>query len=406
MLYYTESFLNRIIMKSCKYCLYHSKHPFGMTFNDGECLGCITHKEKYNLDWSERYSLLEDKVKRIKNISKTYDCIVPVMGDAEDYFIVQEVLKLGLNPLIVSVNSYFYNDIGWTNLHNLITHFDLDSWVYNPELQTYKELIRTSLRKYNHMYLPWIQLHTSFPVHVAKEKSIPLIIWGGNQSIEQVGKFSHKDSVEMSSWSRVEHDLFGKDISTLIGNGAQINERKLNYYHYPDNLKSLSNKVKGLYLSNYLPWDSLRQNHSVSINHGFKAETNAFSFDPYERSGSSVYYQIHDLLKFERLGYRKITDHCTREIRHGRLSRTEAIKLENKFINNRVNIKPFFNWLNVSKTGVEWFVNHKLKKSQNLISDSKTEYKNHNFPQKVKKLLVKSSKPHENFITYGKGIEI
>jgi N-acetyl sugar amidotransferase len=393
-------------MKSCKYCLYNSKHPFGMSFNEELCLGCITHKEKYNLDWSERYSLLESEVKRVKKNSKSYDCIVPVVGDAEDYFVVQEVLKLGLNPLIVSVNSYFYNDIGWTNLHNLITHFDLDSWVYNPEMHTYKELIRTSLRKYNHIYLPWIQLHTSFPIHVAKEKSIPLIIWGGNQSIEQVGKFSHNDSVEMSSWSRVEHDLFGKDIDNLIGNGAQINERKLNYYYYPSNLKSLSSKVKGLYLSNYLPWDPLKQNQSITIKHGFKAETNAFSFDPYERAGSSVYYQIHDLLKYERLDYRKITDHCTREIRHGRLSRTEAFQLENFFNNKKVNIKPFFNWLNVSKTGVEWFVKHKLLKSNNLISDSPTEYENISLPEKLKLMMVKSSEPLEQYITYGKGIKI
>ena len=149
------------------------------------------------------------------------------------FYVVDKVLSLNLNPLLVSVNNYFLNDIGWSNLHNLITYFDLDSWVYNPEINTYKELIRTSLRKHTHFYLPWIQLHTSFPVHVANEKSIPLVIWGGNQSIEQVGKFSHDDCVEMSSWSRREHDLFNVDTLKLIGNGAQIHERNLNYYMYP-----------------------------------------------------------------------------------------------------------------------------------------------------------------------------
>lgn len=392
-------------MINCKYCLYPKSHPFGMTYIDDECLGCITHKEKYNLDWSERYSFLEDEVRKNKKRSKTYDCIVPVIGDAEDYFVVQEVLKLGLNPLIVSVNSYFYNDIGWKNLHNLITHFDLDSWVYNPEMQTYKELIRTSLRKYNHMYLPWIQLHTSFPVHVAKEKSIPLIIWGANQSVEQVGKFSHMDSVEMSSWSRIEHDLFSKDTFNLIGNGAQVNERKLNYYFYPENLQKLSSKVKGLYLSNFLAWDPLKQNQSM-IKYGFVAEQNSYSFDPYERAGSSVYYQIHDLLKFERLGYRKITDHCTREIRHGRLSRSEAIKVESKFIYNKINVNPFFNWLDVSKSGKEWYIKHKLKKSSNLISDSKIDYKIENLPKKLETMLVNTSKSEKDFIIYGKGVEI
>ena len=357
-----------------------------------------------NLFWILKNQELENIANWAKSKSNTYDCVVPVVGDAEDYYVISKVLDLGLNPLIVSVNSYFLNNIGWSNLQNLITHYDLDSWIYNPEIQTYKELIRTSLRKYNHMYLPWLQLHSSFPVHVAKEKKIPLIIWGGNQAVEQVGKFSHHDKVEMSSWSRIEHDLFGNDIDALMGNGAQVNERKVNYYRYPS-ISSLGFNLKGIYLSNYMLWDPLSQNNRM-ISLGFKPQKNDSSFDPYERAGSSVYYQIHDLLKFERLGYRKITDHCSREIRHGRMSRTDAVKLEHDFINNTVNIMPFFNWLNVSKTGVEWFIEHKLLNSKKLISDCNVESKKYNCPQKVKSLLVNASEPDENFITYSKGIEI
>ena len=112
------------------------------------------------------------------------------MGDAEDFFVLQKVLKLGLNPLLVSVNDYFKNDIGWHNLHQLITYFDVDSMVYNPDISVYKDLVRTSLRKLDHILLPFLTLHTSFPVHIAKQRKIPLIVWGQNQSVEQVGKFS------------------------------------------------------------------------------------------------------------------------------------------------------------------------------------------------------------------------
>ena len=66
--------------------------------------------------------------------------------------------------------------------------------------------------------------------------------------VEQVGKFSHLDEVEMSKWSRKEHDLFNVDTDTLIGNGAQVNERHLNYYHYPK-IQKLGKKVKGIYLN-------------------------------------------------------------------------------------------------------------------------------------------------------------
>ncbi|MDB4580784.1 hypothetical protein N9106_08880, partial [Akkermansiaceae bacterium] len=280
-------------MEQCKKCLYTTDHPFGLTLTEGLCSGCITHHEKYTIDWEEKCNELLQIIKSAKSHTGTYNCVVPVVGDAEDYYVVSKVLELGLNPLIVSVNSYFLNDIGHYNFQNLITYFDLDSWFYNPEIQTYKELIRTSLRKYNHMYLPWIQLHTSFPVHVAKEKKIPLIIWGGNQAVEQVGKFSHHDRVEMSSWSRVEHDLFGSDIASLMGNGAQVNERKINFYHYPK-VSELGKNAIGIYLSNYMLWDPLKQNHST-LKFGFKPEKTEYTFDPFERAGSSVYYGIHDL---------------------------------------------------------------------------------------------------------------
>ena len=388
-------------MAECKRCLYNNEHPFGLFISNDICSGCMTFDEKNTLNWEERYKKLDHLLSIKKKSSKTYDCVVPVIGDAEDFFVIKKVIELGLNPLVVSVNSYFLNDIGWRNLHTLITNFDVDSWIYNPEIVSYKELIRTSLRKFNHMYLPWQQLHTSFPVHVANEKKIPLIIWGGQQSIEQVGKFSHEDEVQMTAWSRVEHDLFGKDVDELIGNGAQINERNLNYYRYPK-IKQLGKKVTGIYLSNYIRWDPIEQNKSM-VDFGFTPECNQYTFDPYERAGSSVYYQIHDLLKFERLGYRKITDHCTREIRHGRITKEEAKTLAANYTFRKINPKPFFDWLGVTKTGYDWFVMHRLMKSrihigENIQNDAAP------VPYTLSEQIITGTNPQMNFVYYGKGI--
>ena len=133
----------------------------------------------------------------------------------------------------------------------------------------------------------------------------------------------------MSSWSRIEHDLFGNDIETLMGNGAQVNQRKVNYYRYPS-VSILGSDIKGVYLSNYMLWDPLKQNHST-LAFGFKPESSPYTFDPYERAGSSVYYGIHDILKLERQGYRKVKDHLSREIRHGRITQNESVILENHF---------------------------------------------------------------------------
>ena len=292
-------------MQECKQCLYTQTQPFGLEFKDGVCTGCITHNEKNSLDWELRYRELAALLSSYKKSGQTYDCIVPVTGDAEDFYVVSTVIEHGLRPLIVCVNDYFKNDIGWQNLHQLITYFDVDSICYNPNQIVYRELVKTSFRKFNHVLMPFHLLHTAFPVHVALQRKIKLIIWGQQQAVEQVGKFSHLDNVEMSEWSRFEHDLWGTDVDTLIGTGAQVLTTDLKYYYYPEKSSISAAKIRGIYLNNFLRWDPLSQN-SRMLNFGFNPHFQSSTFDPYERAGSSVYYGIHDLSKFMRRGYFKI----------------------------------------------------------------------------------------------------
>lgn len=391
---------------SCPKCHYPLNHPFGLTIIESECSGCVTHREKNSIDWNFRREELEKIIQSYKNHKGKYDCVVPVIGDAEDYFTLLNVLNLGLSPLVVCVNDYFKNDIGWHNLHQLITHFDVDSFTFNPDMRVYKDLVRTSLRKNEHILLPFLQLHTSFPVHVALERKIPLIVWGQNQSVEQVGKFSHLDSAEMSRWSRREHDLFNLEVDELIGNGAQVDLRYLNYYQYPEIDKLSHRGVRGIYLSNYIRWDPLAQNQEM-VGHGFQPEKNKASFDIYERAGSSVYYQLHDLLKHKRVGYRKISDHVAREIRHERITSKEGAHLIEHYTNSKVYIKPFFDWLGVTTSGYEWFKQHKLKCQLNYITESHDEASSSFvLPEGVKKMLNPSEGSKEVHVLFGKGIHI
>lgn len=394
------------MLPNCPKCHYPLNHPFGLTINERECSGCLTHKEKDQINWDEKANELDLILSRFRKQRSRYDCIVPVVGDAEDYYTLSKVLGAGLSPLVVCVNDYFKNDIGWHNLHNLITHFDVDSFVFNPDIRVYKDLVRTSLRKFDHIMLPFLQLHTAFPVHVAYERKIPLIIWGQNQAVEQVGKFSHHDVAEMSRWSRREHDLFNVEVGHLIGNGAQVDERDLNYYSYPEVSSIARRGVRGLYLSNYMRWDPLAQNQAMT-EFGFTPEANVSTFDVYERAGSSAYYNIHDLLKLKRVGYRKITDHVAREIRHGRLSSGKGKTIIEKYSKNKVYIKPFFNWLGVTSSGYEWFKTHRLRKMESLISEDGNDINEICSRSFFPDLLASNSKHSlEQYITFGKGVNI
>mgnify|MGYP000616120877 CR=1 FL=1 len=354
----------------CSQCLDDLNHPLGQVIDSsGLCTGCITHKEKDLIGWGKRWSELEKKCTEIlkKGGNDAHDCIIPLNADAEDYYVVELALKLNLRPLLLYVNNYFGTDLSWKNLHTLETHFDLDLITFNPNINTYKEAVRTSLRKFNSIYWPYQAIKTAYPVRLALDMKIPLILWGGLQATEQVGKFSHNDEVEMSGWSRNQHDLFATDEVDFFGTGAQISNSEQFHYTYPD-LKQ-ANKIKGIYLSNYVRWDPWKQNHDM-VKYGFTPENSKYTFDQYERSGSSVFYSFHDLLRFEKYGYCKVRDQLSREIRHGRILKHNAEYVYNEYLNQSFDIKPFFDWIGATESGFKLFVREKIKYDLHKVSQS------------------------------------
>ena len=186
----------------CRQCLYRSNHPLGLILDsEGVCSGCKVHEEKDFLDWDLRFQKLKrltDSYK-LKN-SNSYDCIVPVTGGQDTFFIVHTVIhELGLNPLLVNFNRNFNSAIGIKNLAILRNSFlaDFRQFTINPVVA--RKVVRTTLA--NLGTINWLSIagQTSFPVRLASELGIPLIIWGAHQGIEQVGMFSHLDEVEMTS---------------------------------------------------------------------------------------------------------------------------------------------------------------------------------------------------------------
>ena len=109
-------------MKYCKRCLYPENHPLNITFDDeGICSGCRIHEEKDSLNWLER----EEKLKYILNQYKSvtgnnYDCIIPVSGARDSYFIIHTIKNVyGMNPLLVTYNKQYNTPEGVRNLANL-----------------------------------------------------------------------------------------------------------------------------------------------------------------------------------------------------------------------------------------------------------------------------------------------
>ena len=170
-----------------------------------------------------------------------------------------------------------------------------------------------------------------------------MIIWGGNESTEQVGMYSHSDYVEMSRRYRNNHHLMGYELDDLEKFDPSISKFNNQIYKYP-NYKLISQKnIKGIYLSNFIPWNQKDQHEFVIKNFQYKVSNFKSTFNGYEHPHCSFYNGIHDWLKYLKHGYGRLLDHLVREIRWNRITTEEAINYIKFFKPNypKKNIKLF-----------------------------------------------------------------
>jgi hypothetical protein len=86
--------------------------------------------------------------------------------------------------------------------------------------------------------------------------------------------------------------------------------------------------VRGIYLSNYLPWDGRSQAEFVIKELGFEsAQSRERTFNIYGKTDDIHANGLHDYLKFLKFGYGRATDDAANEIRHGRMSRDQGIDM-------------------------------------------------------------------------------
>lgn len=404
-------------IKFCKNCFYSTQHPLGLTIdqNTGICSGCLIHNEKYQINWNEKLSKLKKIVKEYKSKNNFYDCIVPVSGANDSFYILYLVKQLGLNPLLVSYNHYFNTDVGIKNLANLKTIFDCDLLTLNVSPKKVKKITKHTLVNYGNMYWPAIAGKTVFPIQIACKYKIPLIIWGAHQGLEQVGMFSHNHEVEMSRWYRKNHDLFGIEAEDLIKTDGLVKEEDVIEYLYPDEKDLNSIGVRGIYLGNYIKWDVKSQHELMVKKFKYKSISFQRTIDAYDHVDCFNYMNIHDLLKIYKHGYSKITDHVTREIRYNRISRFQGLQVIKKYeIKKPEFISLFSKWLDIDTDSLIFLLNRFRNKNYWKKVDinewifngwsKKISIKNEN--QKLSKKLTfnhNSAISFKQYITVGKG---
>lgn len=338
-------------MKYCQRCVYPIATVNLHVDEDGICSSCHTFDRFNTLNddfWAKRKQKFEQIIaEQVTNNSSNYDCLIPVSGGKDSYYQAHIIAsEYGLKPLLMTYHGNNYLPEGDYNRDRMRHVFDADHLVWGPSIEVLKKLNRLGFKKMGDMnWQNHCGIFTS-PITVATKFKIPLIIWG-EVAWDISGMFEPEDFVEFSARVRHEHGLRGYEWYDFLNDPIDtLDEKDMLWAKYPSDEEILSVGVRGIYIGNFFKWDPNQHVKLMQERYGWKAAEIPFERTYRNFSNLDDRYEngIHDLLKFIKFGYGRCSDHASKDIRTGYLSREEGISLVKKY--DHVVSSDLAYWLN------------------------------------------------------------
>lgn len=327
-----------IKMKYCTRCTYPMMSVNLHIDEDGVCSACRVAEKFEELKpefWEQKKIRFEKIVKEILSTNTSeYDCLIPVSGGKDSYYQTHKMAKeYGLKPLLVTYHGNNYLPEGDYNRDMMRQVFDADHLVFGPSVEVLKKLNRLGFKKMGDMNWHGHCGIQTTPIIIAVKFKIPLIIWG-ETAWDVSGMYDPDDFVEFSARTRHEHALRGYEWYDMINDPQDpLTEKDFFWAKYPKDDEILDAGVRGLYIGNFFKWDPNEHTQMVIDNYGWKSREEPFERTYRQMSNLDDRYEsgIHDLLKFIKFGYGRASDHSSKDIRTGYMTRDQGIEMVKKY---------------------------------------------------------------------------
>jgi N-acetyl sugar amidotransferase len=307
----------------------------GIKFDEkGICYACLSAEKKKTIDWEVRWKELEEFCDKYRGWNGDgYDCIIAASSGKDSHFqihILKE--KLGMNPLIVSIDNSTWTQTGRHNWTNLLTTFGVDAHILALNPRVNKKMSRLALEYLGSPNWYWDKAVYAYPLQIAVKLGIPLIIYGENINYEYGGGQIKETP---SAIEQINNDVVKPvDWNFWIEKDPSLSMKDFNPCIYPTKSQIKKAGLEPVYLSYFMPWSGYK-NMEFARTRGFKTldDTGEWKrqgfIEQYDQI-DTIGYLVHSWFKFIKFGHFRVTDIGSIWIREGRLTREEAVKLVNE----------------------------------------------------------------------------
>lgn len=315
----------------CEKCLMLSTRP-RLTFNKaGVCSACQWAEEKKTIvDWKKRREELVAFCNKYRN-RNGFDVIVPVSGGKDSSTVAHKLKhEFGMSPLCVNINHYVdvNTELNEKNLNNFVKQgFDLLR-IY-PNQKIIRALDRTGLVKYGQPYFGWMTAMVLAPIKVGLKFGIPFVMYGEEGEVEYGGSTKLKNSPVYTIEDTVKFYLSGVDLHAYL---SDYSEKDLSWWLPPseEEIRELCPAVA--HWSYFENWDSNYNYEYAKKYVGLQVqEKNSVGTYNNFAQTDGILYPLHTYFMYLKFGFGRCSQDVCIDIRSGRISRDEGIKLINEY---------------------------------------------------------------------------
>ena len=314
-------------MKRCKKCLMANTKPGLILDDQGICQACRHYEMRASTDYNQRFEDLRTLTNKFKRTDGYYDCLMAVSSGKDSHFQVYVMKELlGMNPLLVSASDPFTKTkAGQHNLNNITESFGCDMIVLNLNPALVRKMVRIAFEELGSPTWPIDRAIYTFPIRMAINMKIPLVIYGENVSYEYGGVLQQET---YSAKDQINNDVAKKvDFSLWTEHG--ISQREMNMLFYPSAEEIAAAELEPIYLSYFIPWDGYR-NYQIAKQYGFRDLTHEWHREGYIEDYDqidSIAYLMNVWMKYPKFGFARVTDVAGYWIRSGKISREQGASL-------------------------------------------------------------------------------
>lgn len=312
-------------MKYCCRCILPDTRPNLVLDSAGVCSACRAFESRPAVDWAAREEALRRVFERAKALSRGYDCVVPVSGGKDSTWQTVKCLESGLKPLCVTWKTPARTPVGQRNLDNLVAlgvdHID---YQISPEVE--RRFMCQALVRFGATGIPMHMAIFNIPPKLACVLRIPLVVWGENSAFEYGNPADVDTGFELDAvWLRKYGVTHGTTARDWVG--SELTEKDLTPYFGPTDEDLARHRPQAIFLGYYLPWD-VALTRDVALAHGFQPRAEGAKTGLYDYADIDCdFISIHHYFKWLKFGFTRLFDNLSLEIRAGRLTRDQAVRI-------------------------------------------------------------------------------